>query len=355
MAANTTSSGSAIKRVFALSMPFATQDPFLFCVYHKDAYPKGQENLGVDTALLRGRNIGSDFSGKDGWSMYHGEEVPGFPAHPHRGFETITVVRSGLCDHSDSLGATARFGEGDAQWLTAGSGIVHAEMFPLVHRERGNPLELFQIWLNLPRAKKMSKPHFSMLWGPTIPVFKVGGGGVQIATVAGQLPACAEYPAPSKPPAPPPDSWAAQSETDVAVWTIRLEAKAVWTLPAAAGGAGVNRSLYFFRGAGVTVGGRALSEHVGLELRAEAEVEIRAGAEGEVELLLLQGRPIGEPVAQRGPFVMNEQAELVQTYRDYMMTRFGGWSFETEAPVHPRSAQRFAKHADGRTEYPEAA
>ena len=71
--------------------------------------------------------------------MYHGEVVPGFPQHPHRGFETVTVVRRGLLDHSDSLGATARYGRGDVQWLTAGRGILHAEMFPLVERERDNP------------------------------------------------------------------------------------------------------------------------------------------------------------------------------------------------------------------------
>ena len=88
-------------------------------------------------ASLAGRDIGQDFSRKDGWSMYHGDTVPGFPAHPHRGFETVTIVRKGLIDHSDSLGATARFGQGDVQWLTAGSGIVHSEMFPLLDDRRG--------------------------------------------------------------------------------------------------------------------------------------------------------------------------------------------------------------------------
>ena len=96
-----------------------------------------------------------DFAGADGWRMYHGSIVPGFPQHPHRGFETVTFVRQGFIDHSDSLGATARFGRGDVQWLTAGEGIVHCEMFPLLDREGPNPCELFQIWLNLPAADKM--------------------------------------------------------------------------------------------------------------------------------------------------------------------------------------------------------
>ena len=94
--------------------------------------------MGPD-ASLAGRSIGQDFEGKDGWRMYHGDVVPGFPQHPHRGFETVTIVRQGFIDHSDSLGATARFGAGDVQWLTAGRGIVHSEMFPLLDRDRREP------------------------------------------------------------------------------------------------------------------------------------------------------------------------------------------------------------------------
>ena len=103
-----------------LGLHWPTIDPFLFCAHHDDAYPAGNDHLGPD-ASLDGREIGMDFAGKDGWRMYHGDVVPGFPQHPHRGFETVTYVRKGLIDHSDSLGATARFGRGDVQWLTAGS------------------------------------------------------------------------------------------------------------------------------------------------------------------------------------------------------------------------------------------
>ena len=96
-----------------------------------------------------------------------------FPQHPHRGFETVTFVRQGFIDHSDSLGATARFGRGDVQWLTAGEGIVHCEMFPLLDLDGPNPCELFQIWLNLPAADKMVEPYFTMLWNEDIP--RTGG------------------------------------------------------------------------------------------------------------------------------------------------------------------------------------
>ncbi|HEY5037954.1 MAG TPA: pirin family protein, partial [bacterium] len=159
---------SAIKRVKPLGFPWETADPFLFCVHHDDAYPAGNGQLGPQ-ASLKGRNLGNDFEGKDGWRMYHGEVIPGFPQHPHRGFETVTLVRRGFIDHSDSLGATARFGQGDAQWLTAGKGINHSEMFPLLDSKNPNPLELFQIWLNLPKAGKMVAPYFSMQWGEKIP------------------------------------------------------------------------------------------------------------------------------------------------------------------------------------------
>lgn len=137
----------AAKNILAvrpLGFPWETADPFLFCVHHDDAYPKGNAQFGPAESLA-GRNIGQDFAGKDGWRMYHGDVVPGFPQHPHRGFETVTIVRQGFIDHSDSLGAKARFGRGDTQWLTAGKGIVHSEMFPLLEREKANPVELFQI------------------------------------------------------------------------------------------------------------------------------------------------------------------------------------------------------------------
>src|SRR5262249_11886458 len=150
----------------------------------------------------------------------HGDRIPGFPQHPHRGFETVTLARKGFIDHSDSLGATARFGHGDVQWLTAGAGIQHCEMFPLVHDNQPNPVELFQIWLNLPRADKFVKPHFSMLWSQHVPKLlkhDEKGRAVEITVVAGKLDEAV-------PGAPPPSSWAARPDSHVAIWPIRLTA-----------------------------------------------------------------------------------------------------------------------------------
>ncbi|MBT5191799.1 MAG: pirin family protein, partial [Rhodospirillaceae bacterium] len=103
-------SNSGLLDIMPLGTHWPTLDPFLFCAYHNDAYPPGDEHM-APAASLAGRAIGQDFSGQDGWSMYHGDSIPGFPQHPHRGFETVTVARRGFIDHADSMGACARFGE----------------------------------------------------------------------------------------------------------------------------------------------------------------------------------------------------------------------------------------------------
>ena len=335
-------SKDSILKIKSLGFPWETSDPFLFCVHHDDAYPAGNDKLGP-AASLAGRDLGQDFQGRDGWRMYHGQVVPGFPQHPHRGFETVTIVRRGLIDHSDSLGAAARFGGGDVQWLTAGKGVVHSEMFPLLNREAGNPLELFQIWLNLPAEDKMVEPHFGMLWNDAIPTLVTrddAGRSTSVTVIAGTL-------GDRRPPAPPPKSWAARPDTDVAIWTVKMEPGARWTLPPASRGA--NRTLYFFRGSALKVDGTAIPAYHGVDLRGDAEVVLEAGADA-VELLLLQGRPIAQPVAQYGPFVMNSRAEIQQAFADYQRTRFGGWPWASDDPVHPREEGRFTRHADGRLE-----
>ena len=314
-------------RIGPLGFPWKTIAPFLFCAHHDDANPRGNAKLGPD-ANLSGRDIGQNFSRNEGWSMYHGQTVPGFPAYPHRGFETVTIVRKGLIDHSDSLGARARFGRGDVQWLTAGKGVVHSEMLPLLKPDEANPLELFQIWLNLPARHKMVEPHFTILWSEDIPrqvITDAHGRLTEVAVVAGRLHAPQADFSDVTPLPPPPDSWAAQADADVAIWTIRLSPGARWTLPAAAGEQ-TQCSLYFFKGSEIGVGGQKLSQHAAIEVRTDPALDLEnLSAEFDAEFLLLQGRPIGEAVAQYGPFVMNTKTEIPQAIADYQRTQFGGW------------------------------
>ncbi len=341
---STPSSADAVLGSERLGFLWRTVDPFLFCAHHLDRYPTGNAQFGP-TVPLTGRNMGSDFEVRDGFRMYHGLVVPGFPRHPHRGFETVTVVREGLLDHSDSMGAAARFGGGDVQWITAGRGIQHSEMFPLLSSVNENPLELFQIWLNLPRADKMVDPYFTMLWNETIAravTRDEAGRATEVAVIAGRV-------GDASAPPPPPNSWASARDNDVAIWTVKLEPGAHFTLPAA--NAGTRRNIYLHQGAGLRAAGRDLPAGHQFELRADVAVDMVNGPEAS-EFLLLQGKPIGEPVAQHGPFVMNTRQELQQAYMDFQRTQFGGWPWRADDPVHGATPERFARHADGREERP---
>jgi redox-sensitive bicupin YhaK (pirin superfamily) len=340
--------GGPVRQVVALGPRWPTIDPFLFCAHHDDAYPAGNESL-APAVPIDDRDLGQDFSGNDGWSMYHGRTVPGFPGHPHRGFETVTYVRKGLIDHADSLGAAARFGRGDVQWVTAGRGIVHSEMFPLLDQARPNPLELFQIWLNLPAADKLVDPYFTMLWAEDLPVVHEvddAGRAVDVTVLAGAL-------GDAVPPPPPPQSYAARPDADVAIWHVRLDAGATWTLPPARGPE-TARVLYVFEGETATVAGLEVPNDTALVVQADVTVPLTAGP-AEVDVLLLQGRPLGEPVAQYGPFVMTTEQEIEQAFADYRDTGFGGWPWPDEAPTHGRDRGRFARLVDGRVEEPAGA
>ncbi len=332
-----------IRSVKPLGFPWETQDPFLFCAYHRDEYPKGNAAMGPPADQLRGRNIGQDFVAKDGWRMYHGSTIPGFPFHPHRGFETITINKEGAVDHSDSLGAAGRFMAGDVQWMTAGRGIQHSEMFPLLHEDKDNPLEIFQIWLNLPRASKMVEPHFKMLWNEDIPVVHhkdEWGNSTQIEVIAGQINQ-------TKALAPTPDSWAANTENAVGVYTVKMNAHAVWTLPATAKDA--NRSIFYYKGDQIDLDGKNIPSNQIIEVHPDEDITIKNGNEDSF-FLILEGKPIGEPVVQHGPFVMNTVEEIRETMQEYGRTQFGGWPWEEREVAHPRDSGRFAKHSDGRIE-----
>lgn len=332
-----------ISRLQQMGFQWETADPFLFCVHHEDYFPKGNAEMGPDKSYLQGRHLGDDFIIKDGFRMYHGKQVPGFPGHPHRGFETITVVRKGLVDHADSLGAAGRYGNGDVQWMTAGKGVQHSEMFPLLRSDKDNPMELFQIWLNLPASRKMVEPHFKMLWSDQIPHHlhrDSNGKNTEVEVIAGRI-------GKDKGAGCPPDSWAADPKNEVAVLNIRIEAGGQFELPAAS--PGINRKIYFYQGAGITVNGQNIPAYHSFMALSEKALQIQNGQD-EARILVLQGRPIGEPVIQYGPFVMNTKEEIHQAFEDYHRTQFGGWPWPKPGQVHDRKAGRFALHADGRKE-----
>lgn len=339
-----------IKDIIPLGFMWPVRNPFLFCAHHLDNYPAGNERM-EPVESLQGRNIGNDFTIKDGWRMYHGDKIPGFPVHPHRGFETVTIVMEGFVDHSDSHGQAGRYGAGDVQWMTAGAGLQHSEMFPLLKTGERNPLELFQVWLNLPKSRKFADPHFKMLWREQIPQHKLtgkNGSSVTINIIAGELGGI-------KAPDPAPDSWAAFPENRVQIWTVKMEKGSDWILPVAdekdlpVAGENIVRSIYFYRGGSILVNGTEVKAGNAIDLFPGEEVVLES-KDGDNLFLFLQGVPIDEPVAQYGPFVMNTQREITEAIRDYRETGFGGWPWPRNDNVHPRERGRFAIHKDGSEE-----
>ena len=260
----------------------------------------------------------------------------------------------GTTDHFDSVGNAGRYGDGDLQWVTAGAGLQHSEMFPLRRSDAPNTLRLFQLWLNLPQRNKMAPPSFLMHWHEAA-VRLPGAGGAVATLVTGRLgdvdSGCQ----------PPPHSWAADAANDVLVTYVNLPpGGASFVLPPARIGAAAQRAVYVCTGANVSVAGTRLPGPADVRVDAAAQVELVNGdAATPALVLVLQGRPIGEPVAQRGPFVMNTQAEIRQAFLDYQRTEFGGWPWpraETKDNVFARDTGRHALYAlpggGQRVEYP---
>lgn len=216
--------------------------------------------------------------------------------------------------------------------------MVHSEMFPLIEKEQDNATRFFQIWLNLPSKSKMVEPSFAMFWDQQVPIYN--GEKVKVTIWAGN-----NYFDVEQPNSPPPASWANDPSNDVAIMHITIQPGGELILPKA-NVEGVNRSLFLIEGhgQGVLVDGTKQDDPVVFTMDSSKDVEFKVPetATTASEFLLLQGKPIGEPVAQYGPFVMNTNAEIQEAFHDYGRTKFGGWPWPRDDMVFPREKGRFA-------------
>lgn len=331
----------SVKKVAPMGFQFYVLDPYIIAMHHRDLFPKGNGKMGPIEMPL-GKNNGNDFDMNASWRMYHGNTISGFPVHPHRGFETVTVMVEGFADHFDSKGSKGRYGQGDVQWMTAGAGVQHSEMFPMLKDDVENPMELFQIWLNLPKKNKFANPDYKMFWSEDIPT--VSEKGVEVKIIAGEYKGIKSLD-------PLPDSWAYDRNNHVGIWIITLEPNAEMIIPAVS--STLNRVLYNYEGGGIIdIDGNKVEKRYYAELEGNKDIRIVNGEEA-TKLLLLEGEPINEPLVSYGPFVMNNQAEIKQALFDYQKTQFGGWPWESEDPVNTKEQERFASYNNGeRVEYP---
>ena len=312
------------------------KDPFLFTAHHIDHFPKANANLGPATAAQHQE-----------FNMYYGDTVPGFPEHPHTGFETITLVEQGFVDHFDSLGNGGRYGAGDVQWLSTGNGVEHCEMFPLLNEDRENPFELFQIWFNSSPEQKQQPADYKMFWREHIPHVSAKdtqGRDTDIRVISGQYQGTEAI-------SRPPHSWAAAPENKVNIYLITLAPHATLTIPATT--ATATRFAYFYQGDTLELAKTQIQHKHLAELKPDVNIQLQAG-EVEARILWLEGEPIGAPVAMRGPFVLNTNQELDDAFRRYRATHFGEWPWPSPAPVFAREQVRFASYEGGqRQEFPE--
>ncbi|MGB3778197.1 MAG: pirin family protein [Tunicatimonas sp.] len=225
----------------------------------------------------------------------------GVDEHPHRGFETVTIVYSGAIEHRDSAGHAGQIGPGDVQWMTAGAGVVHEEKHGRAFSQQGGTLEMIQLWVNLPKAHKMTRPRYQEITSDRIPVVDAPGSLVRV--IAG------DYQGHTGP---------AKTFTTLTMLDIRLDAGAGLEVPMIDGN---NTGAYVLRG-GLRMNGAAVGE-AELAVFEESGQTIYLEAETESTVLLLSGEPIHEPVASYGPFVMNNSQELAQAVQDYEQGKMG--------------------------------
>lgn len=234
-------------------------------------------------------------------------EAQGAPDHPHRGFETVTYLLSGRMEHGDSRGNRGKLTPGDVQWMTAGSGVVHSEMPEAEFAAKGGRMHGFQLWVNLPRRDKMMAPRYQEIPAAQIPVGRSADGKILARVIAGEaLGAKAVI----------------DTRTPIVYLDLELAAGASHVQPVPED---FNAFAYVVEGKGLFgADGNAASSHELVMFGQDgADVRMAAAPGAPLRVLLIAGRPIGEPVARMGPFVMNTRAELIQAYEDFQSGRLG--------------------------------
>ncbi|MCU1729694.1 pirin family protein [Pseudomonas sp. 7P_10.2_Bac1] len=231
-------------------------------------------------------------------------ERRGVGQHPHRGFETVTIVYQGEVEHRDSTGNGGVIGPGDVQWMTAASGILHEEFHSEAFARRGGTLEMVQLWVNLPAKDKMAEPGYQGILDRDIPVLTLKDNAGTLRLIAG------EFDGKRGP---------ARTFTDIDVWDIRLNAgkSATFDLPQ-----DHTSALVVLHGSVEVNGQHAVGEGQ-LALFEREGTQVRLHASDDAVLLILSGEPIDEPIVGHGPFVMNSEAEIHQAFRDFQSGKFG--------------------------------
>jgi quercetin 2,3-dioxygenase len=228
----------------------------------------------------------------------------GVGEHPHRGFETVTIVYEGEVEHHDSTGAGGTIGPGDVQWMTAASGILHKEHHSREYTRTGGPFEMVQLWVNLPAKDKMSAPHYQTLLDKNIPVVALPDDAGKVRVIAG------DYAGHHGP---------AQTFTPINVWDVRLNQGhgSRFTVPE-----GHTLAVVVLRGT-VQVNGTQIARDAEMVMLDRVGSDLLLEANSDATLLLLSGEPIDEPIVGHGPFVMNTTAEINQAIADFNSGRFG--------------------------------
>lgn len=231
------------------------------------------------------------------------EKRRGVEVHPHRGFETVTIVYQGELAHRDSGGHAGSIGPGDVQWMTAASGVVHEEYHSDRFTKTGGPFEVVQLWVNLPAKEKMSKPRYQELLAANIPTVELAGGTGTMRIIAG------EYAGTKGP---------ARTVTPVNLWDLKLQAGTTLDLPIPVG----HTAMIVVQKGKLLIGGKPV---VAVELAHLDRMGDHADmkAEMDVQALILTGQPLNEPIIGHGPFVMNTREEISQAIRDYQAGRMG--------------------------------